>query len=107
MHLARDEMAIVLACVCGFIGGCASGYAMSKSKERGFRWLAASVGVGVFVWFAYQFEGFNGLEFPAAIFGILFYGGLMAGAVLLPAVLGCCLVWLILYFRDLCRRRRW
>lgn len=107
MNLERDQMAILLACVCGFVGGCASGYAMSKSRSRGFQWLAISVGVGVFVWVAYQFEGWSRGQSPSAILGLLIYCALMAGGVLLPATLGCCLVWLILYFRDLCRRRRY
>jgi hypothetical protein len=112
MHLERDEMAVLLAFVCGFVGGCYSGFAMFKSRRQGFVSLGLTVLAGVFVWLVYQIDIFR--ERPSgssnqAIHGIgalLVYALIMGVGVLLPGVVGCCLVWLILYLTALCKRRR-
>jgi hypothetical protein len=109
MHLARDEMAVLLAFVCGFVGGCYSGLAIFKSRRQGFTSLGLSVLAGVLVWFVYQIDIFRERPNGSSSQGVgplLVYGFLMGIGVLLPAVAGCCLVWLILYLTDLCKRRR-
>jgi hypothetical protein len=105
-------MAVLLAFVCGFVGGCYSGFAIFKSRRQGFISLGLTVLAGVFVWLLYQIDIFR--ERPSSLSGqalqgdcsLLIYSLFMSIGVLLTAVAGCCLVWLILYLTALWRRRR-
>ena len=108
MNLERDEMAILLACVCGFVGGCGSGFPMARSRRKGFLWLGVTAVIGTLVWYGCQMAG----EFRAGdlsfgpLFVTLIYAFAMAVLVFVLASLGCSLVWLILYLKDICDRRR-